>query len=109
MGRNLKFLILIFLLTILYGVYYRGIPALINLPERANLVEQTVLKETGYKISLINPDLKMGFTPSIWIKADNFAILFNFLFIDAKQSSFKSSPKMLFGTLFSSNFFITFC
>ena len=77
MGRNLKFLILIFLLTILYGVYYRGIPALINLPERANLVEQTVLKETGYKISLINPDLKMGFTPSIWIKADNFAILNN--------------------------------
>lgn len=61
----------------LYGAYYWGIPALINLPEKANYIEQTVLKESGYKISLENPKLKMGFIPSVWVKADNFAILNN--------------------------------
>ena len=77
MGRNLKLLITIFSLTILYGIYYWGIPALINLPEKSSYIEQTVLKESGYKISLENPKLKMGLIPSVWIKADNFAILNN--------------------------------
>ena len=77
MGRNLKILITIFSLTVLYGAYYWGIPALINMPEKAGYIEQTVLQQSGYKISLVNPDLKMGFIPSVWIKADNFAILNN--------------------------------
>ena len=75
MGRNLKFLITIFSLTVLYGAYYWGIPALINLPERADYIERIVLKETGYKISLDNPELKMGFTPSVWVKANSFCVL----------------------------------
>ena len=75
MGRNLKLLITLFSLTVLYGAYYWGIPALVNLPQRVDYIEQAVLKETGYKISLENPELKMGFTPSVWINADNFSIL----------------------------------
>ncbi|MFQ8625269.1 MAG: DUF3971 domain-containing protein [Candidatus Gastranaerophilaceae bacterium] len=75
MGRNLKLLITIFSLTVLYGTYYWGIPAVINLPSRTDLIEQTVLKETGYKVSLTNPSLKMGLLPAVWIKADNFAVL----------------------------------
>ncbi len=75
MGRNLKLLITIFSLTVLYGAYYWGIPALINLPARAGYIEQAVFKETGYKISIDNPKLKMGYTPSIWLKADNFSVL----------------------------------
>ncbi len=77
MGRNLKLLITLFVLTVLYGAYYLGIPALVNLPEKAGYIEETVLKEYGYKISLKNPHLKMGFTPAVWIKAENFAILNN--------------------------------
>lgn len=75
MGRNFKILITLLALTVLYGAYYRGIPAVVNLPKRVHLIEQTVLNEAGYKIDLKNPSLKMGLIPSVWVKADNFAIL----------------------------------
>lgn len=74
-GRNLKILITLFSLTALYGVYYWGIPAVINLPERTGYITEKVFEETGYKISLTNPSLKMGLTPSVWLAADNFSIL----------------------------------
>ena len=77
MGRNFKYLLTLLILTLLYGAYYRGIPALVNLPERVDLIEQTVLKESGYKIDLENPELKMGLIPSVWLKADGFYILNN--------------------------------
>ena len=75
MGRNLKLLITIFSLTVLYGIYYWGIPAVVNLPSRTDFIEQTVFKETGYKVSLTNPSVKMGLLPSVWVKADSFAVL----------------------------------
>ena len=77
MGRNFKYLLTLLILTLLYGAYYRGIPALVNLPERVDFIEQTVLKESGYKIDLENPELKMGLIPSVWLKADGFYILNN--------------------------------
>lgn len=75
MGRNLKLLITTFSLTVLYGIYYWGIPAVVNIPSRTDFIEKTVLKETGYKVSLTNPSVKMGLLPAVWIKADNFAVL----------------------------------
>ena len=75
MGRNFKYLITLLILTVLYGTYYWGIPALINLSERVDFIEQTVLKKSGYKIDLENPQLKMGLIPSVWLKADGFYIL----------------------------------
>lgn len=75
MGRNLKLLITTFSLTVLYGIYYWGIPAVVNMPSRTDFIEKTVLKETGYKVSLTNPSVKMGLLPAVWIKADNFAVL----------------------------------
>lgn len=75
MGRNFKYLIILFSLTVLYGTYYFGIPAIVNLPERVSFIEQTVFKETGYKIKITNPSLKMGLIPSVWLKADKFEIL----------------------------------
>ena len=75
MSRNLKVLITLFSMTALYGVYYWGIPAIIDLPNNIDLIEQTVLKKSGYKISIQNPSLKMGLIPAIKIKADDFAIL----------------------------------
>lgn len=59
----------------LYGIYYWGTPAIVDLPHRKELIEQTVLKETGYKTSIENPVLKMGLLPSVWVKADNVSIL----------------------------------
>ena len=64
-------------MTALYSGYYWGIPAVINLPNKVNFIEQTVLAQSGYKIALKNPTLKMGLIPAIQIKADNFAILNN--------------------------------
>ena len=75
MSRNLKVLITLFSMTALYGVYYWGIPAIIDLPNNIDLIEQAVLKKSGYKISIQNPSLKMGLIPAIKIKADDFAIL----------------------------------
>ena len=77
MGSNFKYLITIFSITILYGVYYWGIPAVINLPERVDYIEASVLKQSGYKIDIVNPDLKMGLIPSVWLKADRLDILNN--------------------------------
>ena len=77
MSSNLKILISLFSMTALYSGYYWGIPAVINLPNKVNFIEQTVLAQSGYKIALKNPTLKMGLIPAIQIKADNFAILNN--------------------------------
>ena len=77
MGRNIKILISIFTLSVLYGAYYRGIPAIVDLNGRANYIEQIILKDTGYKVKLKNPELKMGYIPSVWINADNISILNN--------------------------------
>ena len=75
MGRNFKYLLTLFLLTVLYGVYYWGTPAIIDLPQRINSIQELVLKNSGYKIIVSNPDLKMGLIPSVWVKADSFYIL----------------------------------
>ncbi len=73
MGR--KFLITLFLLMILYGAYYWGIPAVIGLGEKADLIEKTIFNKYGYKIDIENLSLKMGLLPSVCLKADNFALL----------------------------------
>ena len=64
-------------MTALYGVYYWGIPCVIDLPKNIDLIEQTVFKESGYRVSLQNPTLKMGIIPAVQLKADSFAILNN--------------------------------
>ncbi|MDR1326846.1 MAG: hypothetical protein LBJ74_00410, partial [Heliobacteriaceae bacterium] len=68
-------ILIILILIVLYGLYYRGIPAVVNLPGRAAQIEELALKQTGFKISLKNPQLTMGLMPAAKIKADEFAIL----------------------------------
>lgn len=75
MGRKLKILITAFALGSLYGIYYFGIPAVVNLPERVDLIQETIFKETGYKTVIHNPQLKMGILPAVKIKAESFAIV----------------------------------
>lgn len=75
MGRNLKIFLIGLCFALIYSAYYFVIPAIINIPERVDFVEQNVLKETGYKISIKEPKLKMGIIPSLIISANNLSIL----------------------------------
>lgn len=61
----------------LYGAYYWGIPSLINKSQFENFIENKIAKESGYKIDLTNPKIKMGLLPAVWMRADEFAILNN--------------------------------
>jgi len=74
-GRNFKILISAFALGTLYGIYYFGIPAVVNLPERVDFIQQTIFTETGYKTVIKNPKMKMGILPSVKLKAESFAIV----------------------------------
>ena len=99
MGKKLIILTTLFSLAFLYGIYYFGIPAFINIKKHTDVIEKTVLNETGYKINISSPDLKMGYLPSIWIKADNIAILNNdnskALNIDKLKLNIKLLPLIL--------------
>ena len=75
MSRNFKILITLFSLSALYGAYYWGIPAVIDLPNRTDFIEQTVFSQTGYRINIENPKLKMGLIPSAQIFAKEFSVL----------------------------------
>lgn len=70
-----KSFIIITVLTILYGIYYWGVPALINIDKRMPNIEGEVYKKTGYKISVKDPYIKMGHLPSVWIMAENISLL----------------------------------
>ena len=59
----------------MYGLYYWGIPAAVNLPERVNLIEKILSEQTGMNIKLEKPNLKMGYLPSFKINADEIYIL----------------------------------
>lgn len=62
-------------LIVLYGIYYFGIPAVLNTSKAVHFIKHTIESSTGYKIGFKNLTFKMGYTPSIWIRADEFAIL----------------------------------
>ena len=75
MSRNLKILITLFSLSTLYGAYYWGIPAVVDLPNKKDFIEQKVFEQTGYRINVENPTLKMGLIPSVQVFAKEFSIL----------------------------------
>ena len=75
MDKIRKSLIVLTVLTLLYGLYYWGIPAAINIDKRMPDIERAVLDRTGYKISVKQPYIKMGLTPSIWFMAGSAALL----------------------------------
>ncbi len=74
MRGSFKSLILAGCLTFLYGVYYWGIPAVVNLPSRVEQIK-TLAAAQGYKVELKNPKLKMGLRPAVIVQADYFALL----------------------------------
>lgn len=75
MSKKLTAIISISTLIALYGACYWGIPAILNKPSFENYLENQIYKTSGYKIDLTNPHFKMGLLPSVWLKADEIAII----------------------------------
>ena len=75
MGLKSKILISAIVLSFLYGGYYWGIPAAVNLPKRMPDIEAKIKQKSGFDISVKNPVLKMGIIPSIYFKAECAALL----------------------------------
>ena len=75
MDKIRKSLIIITVLTFFYGLYYWGIPALINIEGRMPVIEKKLQEKTGYKLSVADPYIKMGHTPAIWFMAEDISLI----------------------------------
>lgn len=75
MGRKYKIVLTLLLFIILYGIYYWGIPAILNTGLKTDFLEQTIKNESGLKVKISDLKFKMGKLPSIYVSADNFSIL----------------------------------
>lgn len=75
MGIRLKVLLSIFVCVIVYSIYYWIIPVAIDLNKLSPFITKYIKDEFGYSISYKNAKFKMGLTPTIWLKADEFKIL----------------------------------
>ena len=75
MDKIRKSLIIITVLTFFYGLYYWGIPALINIESRMPVIERKLQEKTGYKLSVADPYIKMGHTPAIWFMAEDISFI----------------------------------
>lgn len=75
MSLRQKILITILSFILIYSVYFWGIPSIINVQKNIDKIEDIVYKQSGFKINITNPNIKMGLLPSIWLKADDFSIL----------------------------------
>lgn len=77
MGIKSKIFISLLTAAVLYGGYFFGIPAILNRPENVDFLKNYVKKEYGFDTSIVNPHIKMGYLPAVWVKADSFMILNN--------------------------------
>ena len=77
MRNNKKIFISLLIASVLYGGYYFGIPAILNRPDSVDFLKSYIKKEYGFETLIKNPEIKMGYLPAVWVKADNFAILNN--------------------------------
>ncbi|MBP3925003.1 hypothetical protein J6E39_07165 [bacterium] len=75
MRKYTKILIAPLCLSVMYGLYYFGIPAVIN-SKLDNPQLQTLIKEqSGFKIAFKNPSVKMGVLPAVIFDAKNIQVL----------------------------------
>ena len=77
MRNNKKIFISLLIASVLYGGYYFGIPAILNRPDSVDFLKSYIKKEYGFETLIKNPEIKVGYLPAVWVKADNFAILNN--------------------------------
>ena len=68
MGVKSKILISAIALSLLYGGYYLGIPAALNIQKRMPAIEAKIKQQTGLNVSVTAPELKMGLVPAVFLK-----------------------------------------
>ena len=74
MGVKSKILISAIALSLLYGGYYLGIPAAVNIQKRMPAIEAKIKQQTGFNVSVTAPELKMGFLPAVFFKAGDVVV-----------------------------------
>lgn len=89
MSRKFSIIILSSLIF-LYGIYYLGVPSILNNPAFESFIERKIDQKTGYKTDFKNPKFKMGILPSLWLMADEFAILND----DGSKALFVDKPAL---------------
>ena len=52
-----------------------GVPAILNSSNSTEFLKSYIQKEYGFNTQIVNPHIKMGFLPSVWVKSDAFKIL----------------------------------
>ena len=72
---RLKVLISIFATLTLFSLYYWIVPLCVDLNKLSPFFIDYIKNEYGYRINYKNATFKMGLTPTIWLKADEFKIL----------------------------------
>ena len=77
MGKRLNILLILLGCSIIYAFYYLGLPYIINLERFNPIITNYIKKEYGFSVELLKPNLKMAYSPSIWVKADKFTIFNN--------------------------------
>ena len=90
MGIKSKILISALALSFLYGGYYWGIPALVDIEHRMPEIEAQISQKTGIVISVAEPELKMGITPSVYVEAGSTQILNS----DGTDALFIKNPQL---------------
>lgn len=75
MNKKWKITAILGILTVTCGLYTWGIPAVVNIKSHKAFIEKTILENSGYSIDIGNPELSMGWFPSVWIKSNNISIL----------------------------------
>ena len=70
-----KSLIILSILTFLYGLYYWGIPSVINIEKRIDSIESKIQSVTGVTVDIEQPKIKMGLLPAIWIMGEKARLL----------------------------------
>ena len=51
-------------IVVIYGLYYFGLPHILNKPFVENFIENKTLQTSGYKIDLVNPKFKTSYIPA---------------------------------------------
>ena len=75
MNRKWKIVTILGIVTVTCAVYTWGIPVAINIKSRKSFIEKAIFENSGYRVDIGNPKLRMGAFPSVWIKSDNISVL----------------------------------
>ncbi|MBR6098420.1 hypothetical protein IKP85_01590 [bacterium] len=61
--------------AVLYGTYLFVVPFVVNTAKFEHFIERSIVKQTGYKFDVVNPNVRTGLLPTVIIKADELDLL----------------------------------